>query len=87
MTRPIMRKLKEALLKNFDMTERGCRKKFCYERPEKSETFIQFSSRLRSYRNKWLKMAKIEEPYEAVCDFFARDQFLAHLSRRLRESL
>ena len=42
-------KLKEALLKNFDMTERGFRKKFRYERPEKSETFIQFSSRLRSY--------------------------------------
>ena len=32
-------KLKEALLKNFDMTERGFRKKFRYERPEKSETF------------------------------------------------
>ena len=45
-------KLKEALLKNFDMTERGFRKKFRYERPEKSETFIQFSSRLRSYFKK-----------------------------------
>ena len=69
-------KLKAKLLKNFDMTERGFRKKFRYERPEKSETFMQFSSRLRSYLNKWLKMAKIEESYEAVCDFFARDQFL-----------
>ena len=38
-------KLKEALLKNFDMTERG----FRYSRPEKSETFMQFSSRLNSY--------------------------------------
>ena len=66
-------KLREALLKNFDMTERGSRKKFRYERPKKSETFIQFSSRLRSYLNKWLKMAKIEESYEAVCDFFARE--------------
>ena len=77
-------KLKEALLKNFDMTERGFRKKFRYERPEKSKTFIQFSSRrLRSYLNKWLKMAKIEESYEAVCDFFARDQFLDSCSREL----
>ena len=72
-------KLKEALLKNFDMTERAD----IYERPEKSETFIQFSSRLRSYVNKWLKMAKIEESYEAVCDFFARDQFLDSCSREL----
>ena len=46
-------KLKEALLKNFNMTERRFRKKFRYERPEKSEVFIHFSSRLRSYLNKW----------------------------------
>ena len=39
-------KLKDALLKNFDMTERGFRKKFRNDRPERSETFIQFGSRL-----------------------------------------
>ena len=33
-------KLKEALLKNFDMTEHEFREKFRYEKPEKSETFI-----------------------------------------------
>ena len=33
-------KLKDALLKNFDMTESGFRKKFRYERPEKSEIVI-----------------------------------------------
>ena len=42
-------KLKDAFLKNFDMTERGFRKKFHNDRPERSETFIQFGSRLRSY--------------------------------------
>ena len=65
------------------MTERGFRKKFRYERPEKSETFIQYSSRLRSYLNIWLKMAEKEESYEAVCDFFARDQCLETCSRGL----
>ena len=45
-------KLKDALLKNFDMTERRFRKKFCNDRPERSETFIQFGSILRSYLNK-----------------------------------
>ena len=44
-------KLKDALLKNFDLTERGFRKKFRYSRPERSETFIQFSSRLCCYLN------------------------------------
>ena len=41
-------KLTDALLKNFDMTERGFRKKFRYGSPERSETVIQFSSRLCS---------------------------------------
>ena len=76
-------KLKDALLKNFDMTERGFRKKFCYSRPARSETFIQFSSRLCSYLNKWLTMAKVEKFFEAVCDFMARDQFLEACSREL----
>ena len=76
-------KLKDALLKNFDMTERGFRKKFRYSRPERSETFIQFSSRLCSYLNKWLTMAKGEKSFEAVCDFMARDQFLEACSREL----
>ena len=76
-------KLKDALLKNFDMTERGFRKKFRNDRPEKSETFIQFGSRLRSYLDKWINMAKIENTFEAICDFMARDQFLESCSREL----
>ena len=76
-------KLKDALLKNFDMTERGFRKKFRSDRPERSETFIKFGSRLRSYLDKWINMAKIENTFEAICDFMARDQFLESCSREL----
>ena len=76
-------KLKDALLKNFDMTERGFRKKFRNDRPERSETFIQFGSRLRSYLDKWINMAKMENTFEAICDFMARDQFLESCSREL----
>lgn len=68
-------KLKEALLKNFDMTERGFRKKFRFSKPDKSETFMQFSSRLSSYFVKWLALANIGKSFEAVCDFMVRDQF------------
>ena len=76
-------KLKDALLKNFDMTERGFRKKFRNDRHERSETFIQFGSRLRSYLDKWINMARIENTFEAICDFMARDQFLESCSREL----
>ena len=65
------------------MTERGFRKKFRNDRPERSETFIQFGSRLRSYLDKWINMAKIENTFEAICDFMARDQFLESCSREL----
>ena len=67
------------MLKNFDITERGFRKKFRYSRPEKKETFIQFSSRLNSYLSKLLAMAEVE----AVCDFIAPDQFLELCNREL----
>ena len=78
-------KLKDALLKNFDMTESGFRKKFSYGRQERSETFIQFSSRLCSYLNKWLNMGKVEKSFEAMCDFMTQDQFLESCSRELNE--
>ena len=64
--------LKHVLLKHFNMTERRFRKKFRYGRPERSETFIQSSSRLRSYLDKWLSMAKVVKSFASVCDFMAR---------------
>ena len=76
-------KLKDALLKNFDMTERRFRKKFRNDRPERSETFIQFGSRLRSYLDKWINMAKIENTFEAICDFMVHDRFIESCSREL----
>ena len=75
--------IKEALLTNFDLTERSFRKKFRDCRPEKAETFRQFSGRLASYLDKWLALAKVEKTYEAVCDFLARDQFLDCCSHEL----
>ena len=75
--------IKEALLTNFDLTERSFRQKFRDCRPEKAETFRQFSGRLASYLDKWLGLAKVEKTYEAVCDFLARDQFLDCCSHEL----
>ena len=33
--------------------------------------------------NKWINMAKIENTFEAICDFMARNQFLGSCSREL----
>ena len=75
--------IKEALLANFDLTQRSFRKKLRDCRPEKAETFRQFSGRLACYLDKWLGLAKVEKTYEAVCDFLARDQFLDCCSHEL----
>ena len=75
--------IKEALLTYFDLTERSFRKKFRECRPEKAETFRQFSGRLASYLDKCLGLAKVEKTYAAVCDFLARDQFLDCCSHEL----
>ena len=75
--------IKAALLTNFDLTERSFHKKFRDCRPEKAETFRQFSGRLASYLDKRLGLAKVEKTYEAVCDFLARDQFLDCCSHEL----
>ena len=62
--------IKEALLANFDLTERSFRKKFRDCKPKKAETFRQFIGRLASYLDKWLGLAKVKKTYEAVCDFW-----------------
>ena len=54
--------IKEALLTNFDLTERSFRKKFRDCRPEKAETFRQFSGRLASYLDKWLAVTYEKRP-------------------------
>ena len=76
-------KLKIALLKRFDLTEDGFRRKFKSSQPETGETFVQFSVRLSSYLLKWLKMAKVAETFEALFDLFMRDQFLQVCNRDL----
>ena len=75
--------LKEALLTDFDLTERSFRMKFRDCRPKKAKTFKQFGDRLASYLDKWIGLAKVEKTYKAVFDFFAQDQFLDCCSREL----
>ena len=80
-------KLKEALLKNFEMTEVGFRKRFKEGRPEKSETFVQFVSRIGNYLEKWLSLGNVEKTYQGLKDFIIRDQLLECSGRELYQYL
>ncbi|XP_062590636.1 uncharacterized protein LOC134252230 [Saccostrea cucullata] len=68
--------LKAALLRRYEMTEDGFKKKFRSCRPEVGETFSQFTVRLASYLTRWVEMSKITCSFEALFDLMLRDQML-----------
>ncbi|XP_052673702.1 uncharacterized protein LOC128155864 [Crassostrea angulata] len=75
--------LKNALLKRFDMTEDGFRKKFRFSKPDGSETFMQFSTRLDSYLERWIQLSKTNRTLDDLKDLFLREQFLLCCSKEL----
>ena len=70
-------KLKTALLKRFELTEEGFRKRFKAARPEKGETFVQYFRRSRNYLERWFELGSVLKTYEGVVDYLVRDQLLA----------
>ena len=67
---------KKALLKRYELTEDGFKRKFGSGRPEIGETFSQFSVRLASYLTKWIEMSNTPKTYEGIFDLMMRDQLL-----------
>ena len=75
--------LKSALLKRYDLTEDGFKRKFRSCRPEMGETFSQFSVRMSNYLNRWIEMSKIAKSFDGLYDLILRDQFLNVCNRDL----
>ena len=61
-------KLNVALLKRYELTEEGFKRKYKKCRPENGETFQQFTTRMKSYFTRWIDMASIEKSYEGLQD-------------------
>ncbi|XP_033729482.1 uncharacterized protein LOC117318627 [Pecten maximus] len=70
------KELKKALLKRFDLTDEGFRKKFRTARPEGGETFSQFAIRIDNYLQRWIELTKTEKAYAGFKDLILRDQIL-----------
>ena len=75
--------LKKALLKCFEMTEDGFRKRFQNCRPEVGETFTQFSNHLVRYIHRWMELAKTDKTFEGLLDLILRDQFIQSCGKDL----
>ncbi|KAI8517611.1 hypothetical protein Bbelb_036280 [Branchiostoma belcheri] len=69
-------KVKEAILKRYELTEDGFRKKFRSEIPQEGEGPDQYIVRLSSYLNRWIELSGTSKTFEGVCDLIIQEQFL-----------
>jgi hypothetical protein len=75
--------LKEALLRRYQMTEEGYKRRFYSAKADIGESPPQFITRLSKYLDRWIELANIQETYEAVCGLFIREQYLATCGKEL----
>ena len=68
-------RLKLALLKRYDFTEFGYRRRFRDAKPDGQESPGQFIVRLKNYLTKWVKLAEVEESFDGVVELMVREQF------------
>jgi len=69
-------KLKSALLKRYQLTADGFRKRFRTSRPEPGESPSQFITRIGNYLQRWIDIAKAAETYDGVKKLFIEEQYL-----------
>jgi len=79
--------LKTKLLKRFQLTDGGYRKRFKQSRLEPGETPNQFIDRLRRYLYKWRIMAGFDSNVEGLENLILRDQFFITCDNQLQTFL
>ena len=76
-------KVKQALLKRFELTQDGFRQKFRSCQPESGESAPQFALRLENYLVRWVELADTAKTYEGLKDLLLREQFINASKRDL----
>ena len=88
-------KVKIALMKRYDLTEDGYRRKFRASKPEVDERPDQFIVRLDRYLLRWLELSDSERTFDGIKDMIVKEQFIdscpkdlaIHLRERAPETL
>ena len=88
-------KVKIALIKRYDLTEDGYRRKFRASKPEVDESLDQFIVRLDRYLLRWLELSDTERTFDDLKDLIVKEQFIdscpkdlaIHLRERAPETL
>ena len=76
-------KMKIALMKRYDLTEDGYRRKFRVSTPEIDESPDQFIVRLSTYLIRWLELSKTEKTFEGLKDLIVKEQFINSCPKEL----
>ena len=88
-------KVKIALMKRYDLTEDGYRRKFRASKPEADESPEQFTVRLDRYLLRWLELSDTDQTFGGLKDLIVKEQFIdscpkdlaIHLRERAPETL
>ena len=70
-------RLKTALLRKYELTVEGFRRRFYEARRDRDETAAQFVCRLVGYLDRWVQLAQIKESFDALKAFIVKEQLLA----------
>ena len=76
-------RLKMALLKRYDHTEFGYRKRFREAKPEGQESPGQFMVRLKNYFTKWVELSKMGKLFDGLVELMVREQLTDACSKDL----
>ena len=69
-------KVKIALMKRYDLTEDGYRRKFRASKPEADESPEQFIVRLDRYLLRWLELSDTDQTFGGLKDLIVKEQFI-----------
>ena len=72
-----------ALMKRYDLTEDGYRRKFRASKPEVEESPDQFIVRLEMYLLRWLDLSKTDRSFEELKDLIVKEQFIESCPKEL----
>ena len=69
--------LKDALLKRYQLSADGFKKRFRSAKPEAGETPIQFLTRLDNYLLRWIELAKADKSFDGLKTLIVQEQYLS----------
>ena len=75
--------VKLALMKRYDLTEDGYRRKFRASKPEVDESPEQFIVRLDRYLLRWLELSNTDRSFEGLKDLIVKEQFIDSCPKEL----